>query len=540
MKNSIKFGLSIFASLMIFMSSAGVALATSADELEHQADVLNKLNVFKGGSNGLELDNSTSRIEGAVMLVRLLGKEKEALIQGNAHPFSDIPAWADPYIGYLYHHQLTSGSSPTQFGSGEMTAEQYCTFVLRVLGYDDKVGDFDWSRAVEKLVEVGVLTSDDTKEMQKDQFLRKYVVIISYNALQSKIKGQTKTLVQDLIEKKAFAPEDVIQANDGSLGELAVTNKTGKWVVFKYFSSTANQVYLAGDFNQWSPTAAPMSKQGNWFTAVIPLNQSAEYKFVVDGEWTIDPFSLDVKGINENSYVDPAINGTSNFDKPIHAYASNHFEYFTLGTTDKTAELEKMYATLTERLLAFWKSKPERAKIRYYGMDYTSTMENSGFNLLVPFAKYATSEVYDMSDVSSSHELIHTLIPVSNSFFNEGMAQCFQIEGNKTYVEQNVSLNAKQYLLQDGSTNLLKLMDKPIRNSDEYHKAGSFVFFHMNNLKTRDAFTTFLKSLRYEDNVETIKLKYKDELGVSLETAITQWENWLKTIDANSDVYVKW
>ncbi|WP_161486766.1 glycogen-binding domain-containing protein [Rufibacter roseus] len=52
----------------------------------------------------------------------------------------------------------------------------------------------------------------------------------------------------------------------------------------------ARSVYLAGDFNGWSPTALPMKKEGDdWvFSVHLPLGKN-RYKFVVDGEWIIDP-----------------------------------------------------------------------------------------------------------------------------------------------------------------------------------------------------------------------------------------------------------
>ncbi len=51
----------------------------------------------------------------------------------------------------------------------------------------------------------------------------------------------------------------------------------------------AKKVQLVGDFTSWKPT--DMKKQkGNSFVAVVPLGPgSHEYKFIVDGQWQIDP-----------------------------------------------------------------------------------------------------------------------------------------------------------------------------------------------------------------------------------------------------------
>ncbi|WP_181305316.1 glycogen-binding domain-containing protein [Rufibacter sp. XAAS-G3-1] len=48
--------------------------------------------------------------------------------------------------------------------------------------------------------------------------------------------------------------------------------------------------YVAGDFNNWSPTALPMKKEGNdWvFSVHLPAGKN-RYKFFVDGEWILDP-----------------------------------------------------------------------------------------------------------------------------------------------------------------------------------------------------------------------------------------------------------
>ena len=54
--------------------------------------------------------------------------------------------------------------------------------------------------------------------------------------------------------------------------------------------ANATSVFIAGDFNNWSPAAFPMKKDGD--TWVFPAHLSIGkhgYKFVVDGKWIIDP-----------------------------------------------------------------------------------------------------------------------------------------------------------------------------------------------------------------------------------------------------------
>ncbi len=54
----------------------------------------------------------------------------------------------------------------------------------------------------------------------------------------------------------------------------------------------ARRVFLAGDFNEWSPVATPMHKNSrlNVWQTCLPLPPGRyQYKLVVDGKWTADP-----------------------------------------------------------------------------------------------------------------------------------------------------------------------------------------------------------------------------------------------------------
>lgn len=82
------------------------------------ADALNTLNVLRGdGTGNLMLDETATRAEGAAMLVRLLGAEDKAFERNHLHPFTDVPDWADPYVGYLYQNGLTIGIGNNLYGS---------------------------------------------------------------------------------------------------------------------------------------------------------------------------------------------------------------------------------------------------------------------------------------------------------------------------------------------------------------------------------------------------------------------------------------
>ncbi len=54
--------------------------------------------------------------------------------------------------------------------------------------------------------------------------------------------------------------------------------------------NNAKAVYVAGDFNDWSPTTYPMQKTATGWQINIHLDKGkCRYKFVVDGKWILDP-----------------------------------------------------------------------------------------------------------------------------------------------------------------------------------------------------------------------------------------------------------
>lgn len=159
--------------------------------------------------NNFQLDRAPTRTEGAVMLIRLLGKEAEVLKGTYKHPFTDVPAWADKYIGYMYENKLTTGVKEKQFGSNQkLNATQYVAFVLRSLGYQDGV-DFNYSQAIDKALALGIVSSAEAVALKSPAvFLRDDMFSISHNALSASLKGSSATLLDKLAntDKAIYKP----------------------------------------------------------------------------------------------------------------------------------------------------------------------------------------------------------------------------------------------------------------------------------------------------------------------------------------------
>ncbi len=160
------------------------------------AEALKILNVLRGSGGDLMLEKSANRMEGAAMLVRLLGAEEEALSGKYNHPFTDVDSWANPYIGYLYENGLTNGIGNNLFGSKQTINEKaYLTFLLRSLGYSDQDGlDFTWNTVEQAAREKGILRS--TESFSEDTpFKRERLAELSWRAMFLNHKTQDKLLL---------------------------------------------------------------------------------------------------------------------------------------------------------------------------------------------------------------------------------------------------------------------------------------------------------------------------------------------------------
>lgn len=203
----------------------GTALATTmtisaaAANFTHCADSLHAMDLFSGTENGYELDRAPTRAEAAVMLVRLLGGEKDATANTYETPFTDVPTWAAPYVGWLYHNNLTAGATETTYDTeGACTAQMYATFLMRSLGYTDTGdnADFSYSNSLTFAKEKGVV---DDFNCDPENFLRDDVVAMSYTALATQPKdGKNDTLLDQLVASgavdatKAKSTQDTFKA----------------------------------------------------------------------------------------------------------------------------------------------------------------------------------------------------------------------------------------------------------------------------------------------------------------------------------------
>lgn len=184
MKNFKKI-IALLLALTLCMGLCASAFAFEAETAETKADALNVLGLFQGTDKGYELDRTPTRLEALIMLIRLTGKENDALYPWEPYVphFTDMPTWegAAEYICYAYDTGLTDGTSDTTFSPNEpATAQMFVTFALRALGYDaaDAWDNWETLAAEAGLLVEGVNLSD---------FKRGDAVLVSAAALNAHV-----------------------------------------------------------------------------------------------------------------------------------------------------------------------------------------------------------------------------------------------------------------------------------------------------------------------------------------------------------------
>ncbi|MBD0382521.1 S-layer homology domain-containing protein [Paenibacillus sedimenti] len=162
---------------------------------------MNKLQLFQGTDRGYELDQTFTRAQGATMLLRLFGWEAAAAnAQGLTSPFTDVPAehWAAKSVAFAHGKSLVHGVTNESFApDASMTGAQFIALTLRALGY----AEAEPQQASELAASSGLLGAGDAKQFaQAAVFRRDDMVAVAYSAIQTKLKGSGKTLLQKLVE----------------------------------------------------------------------------------------------------------------------------------------------------------------------------------------------------------------------------------------------------------------------------------------------------------------------------------------------------
>ena len=193
------------------------AITRSASTVDYvaMADALKRLNLFQGSDtgygNGYNLEQYPTRMQALVMFIRVLGEEEAALACTAPCPFTDI-TWGHSYAAYAYEKGYTVGYGDGRFGANNTVDDaSYMEFLLRAMGYS-KAGVDDWSTAMERAADLGILTEGERESIAAMPFHRAQVVYLSYRSLEATLSDGVTRLSDRLIRDGVFSSSQLTEA----------------------------------------------------------------------------------------------------------------------------------------------------------------------------------------------------------------------------------------------------------------------------------------------------------------------------------------
>ena len=287
--------LAVIVTVCLLATMTIPAFAAASD-----AEICEKLSILKGEGAGVTeeyLAKGTNRFQAALLYLRLIGLEDEALAFTGEDNFEDagliykggqrVLAYlkAKPELGWL-------GIGGNKFDpTGAASAQMIYKVMLEALGY--KQGeDFEWAEVKDFAAEIGLSKIADVTELTNADMATAIV-----EALKCKVKDSDKTLADKLVEDgiidEAVAAEyGLVELAPEKLEVVSVTADNQKEVVVA-FNKALNSDTVNKDNIKVDGKDGSVSLKDDKVTVVITidgdgLENQTEYKLVVSGVKSAD------------------------------------------------------------------------------------------------------------------------------------------------------------------------------------------------------------------------------------------------------------
>nr|WP_326215765.1 serine protease [uncultured Oscillibacter sp.] len=189
-----------FLCALLLLTGAVPFAAAQEGETLRAADALHTLGLINGtGASGYALESPATRDQAAVLLVRLAGAQQDAAADNWFSGYRDVPAWASRAVHYAVHQGWID--SPASAGldfhpDTAITADEWFTFLLRMLGYDDAAGDFSPDSAALFAQHIGLTPQVSTGSLSRGQLF-----VLLESALSFSYKDGSATVISRLIDR---------------------------------------------------------------------------------------------------------------------------------------------------------------------------------------------------------------------------------------------------------------------------------------------------------------------------------------------------
>lgn len=189
-----------FLCALLLLTGAVPFAAAQEGETLRAADALHTLGLINGtGTSGYALESPATRAQAAVLLVRLAGAQQDAAADNWFSGYRDVPTWASRAVHYAVHQGWID--SPASAGldfhpDTAITADEWFTFLLRMLGYDDAAGDFSPDSAALFAQHIGLTPQASTGFLSRGQLF-----VLLESALSFSYKDGSATVISRLIDR---------------------------------------------------------------------------------------------------------------------------------------------------------------------------------------------------------------------------------------------------------------------------------------------------------------------------------------------------
>lgn len=237
-----------FLCAMVLLTGALPLAAALEGEANRAADTLHTLGLVNGTAGGdYALNTPATRAQAAVLLVRLAGAEKAAAADNWISGFRDVPAWALSAVNYAARQKWVTGVTQLDFRPNEaITANAWCAFLLRMVGYSEQAGDFAVDDAAVFAHRIGLVADLYSGTLTRGELFQTMV-----NALPFSYRDDSGTVIGRLVEAGVSS-----RSAANALG-LLTAELTARQVADRHMSAAFRlQAYEAqGDADKQEPFA---------------------------------------------------------------------------------------------------------------------------------------------------------------------------------------------------------------------------------------------------------------------------------------------
>lgn len=200
-------GLTVQSATVSSVIRSGASLSEDDAAMRlYYLDLITGTGTTATGSVTFDLHRDLSRLEGAVMAVRLMGLEAAAQNGSYAHPYADVPDWASGYIGVLYQSGLTEATADNRFRPGDpCSTDTFMAYMLHALGYRMNAGDYRLTTVASIARNIGICVTGEDEPLTRGG-----AVVAMYNTLRTTMKKSTKMLSETLVDSGFLSYTDAV------------------------------------------------------------------------------------------------------------------------------------------------------------------------------------------------------------------------------------------------------------------------------------------------------------------------------------------